>query len=52
MNRVNVAEASLFECSPETPWGMHQTVRENVCPRCGWIARPEAAGEADIPPIA
>ena len=36
-------EAGPLECSPETPWGLHQAVTENVCPRCGWVARGPAA---------
>ena len=31
MNRI--------ECSRETPWGIHLTVRNDEdCPRCGWTA--------------
>jgi hypothetical protein len=25
-------------CSPEAPCGNHPTLRDNVCPRCGWAA--------------
>ena len=27
-----------FECSPETPWGIHQSLQAHECPRCGWAA--------------
>ncbi|HEX9933500.1 MAG TPA: hypothetical protein VGB08_11715 [Allosphingosinicella sp.] len=28
-----------FECSPQTPWGLHAPVRnDEECPRCGWTA--------------
>jgi hypothetical protein len=25
-----------IECSKEAPWGIHQTLRDLECPRCGW----------------
>jgi hypothetical protein len=25
-----------IECSKEAPWGIHQTLRDLQCPRCGW----------------
>jgi hypothetical protein len=29
----------MFECSPETPWGLHAPIRnDELCPRCGWTA--------------
>ena len=35
-----------FECSPETPWGVHAQVRnDQECPRCGWTA-PGPLGDA------
>ena len=27
-----------FECSPDTPWGIHQSLQAYECPRCGWAA--------------
>ncbi|MFN3389756.1 MAG: hypothetical protein ACK40O_12590 [Allosphingosinicella sp.] len=23
-------------CTPQTPWGIHLSVGEHRCPRCGW----------------
>ena len=40
MNGFDGAPPGPMECSPATPWGFHPLVAENVCPRCGWIARP------------
>ena len=43
-----------FECTKDTPWGIHQSLEALECPRCGWTpdlpdsaaapALPEAAG--------
>jgi hypothetical protein len=44
MNGFDVDEGGPLECSPETPWGLHPAVTENVCPRCGWIARGDPGG--------
>jgi hypothetical protein len=32
-------------CSPAKPWGLHPIIVDNLCPRCGWLARPPAEGE-------
>jgi hypothetical protein len=32
-------------CSTASPWGIHVSLRENVCPRCGWVA--PGAGSPD-----
>ncbi len=45
MKPFDTLEANSLECSPETPWGLHPPVTDNVCPRCGWVAR-EPASEA------
>lgn len=35
-----------FDCSPETPWGIHGPLRNDEdCPRCGWTA-PGPRGDA------
>jgi hypothetical protein len=39
MNMTEGAEAAPLQCSPDSPWGLHPAVIENVCPRCGWVAR-------------
>jgi hypothetical protein len=46
MKSVEVTEIGPLECSPETPWGLHPAVMENVCPRCGWVAREISEDEA------
>lgn len=48
MANLDAPEAAPFECSPETPWGVHGVVTDNVCPRCGWIARsqPQPDGQS------
>jgi hypothetical protein len=28
----------IIECSKETPWGIHPSLRDDQCPRCGWEA--------------
>lgn len=28
----------MIHCSRETPWGIHASLREDHCPRCGFIA--------------
>jgi hypothetical protein len=28
----------MIRCSRETPWGIHDSLREDHCPRCGFIA--------------
>ena len=31
--------ANPFQCTPQTPWGIHLAVRNDEdCPRCGWTA--------------
>jgi hypothetical protein len=25
-------------CSTASPWGIHLSIRDNMCARCGWIA--------------
>ncbi len=52
MRGLEIAEGGPMQCTPETPWGLHPAVTENVCPRCGWVARRDAAGEADALPQA
>lgn len=40
-------------CTPEKPWGIHLSVGEQSCPRCGWAPggrRAPRAGPA-VPPI-
>jgi hypothetical protein len=37
------------ECSREAPWGIHETLRELECPRCGWA--PNRDELADGPPL-
>ena len=45
MNRI--------ECSEEAPWGIHQTLSDLECPRCGWGPdRDEAAAEPPLPDAA
>ena len=35
-----------FQCSPQTPWGIHPAIRNDEdCPRCGWTA-PGPKGDA------
>ena len=43
-----------FECSPVTPWGIHQAVRNDEnCPRCGWTAPgPKGDARADAAALA
>jgi hypothetical protein len=34
-----------FECSREAPWGIHLSLLESHCPRCGWEApKPKSPG--------
>jgi hypothetical protein len=49
MTAHDLAEAGPMKCSPETPWGLHPAVTENVCPRCGWVAR-DRMGD-DVEPL-
>ena len=37
-----------FECSPSTPWGIHQSLQAYECPRCGWEADGRQAS-AELP---
>jgi hypothetical protein len=32
-------------CSPAKPWGIHQPILDNLCPRCGWNALEPAEPE-------
>jgi hypothetical protein len=32
-------------CSPAKPWGLHPSIEDNLCPRCGWTAREAAEPE-------
>ena len=34
-------------CSAASPWGIHLSIRDNVCTRCGWTA-PRSAGAASL----
>ncbi|HEX8533277.1 MAG TPA: hypothetical protein VF662_03855 [Allosphingosinicella sp.] len=47
MTAVEIAENGPMECSPETPWGLHPAVLDNICPRCGWTARGLPGGDAE-----
>ena len=39
-----------IECSREAPWGIHQTLRDLECPRCGWgPARDEPEAASALP---
>lgn len=45
--------AGPVTCTPETPWGIHMSVGEQSCPRCGWApggrrAPPQDRGAAPI----
>jgi hypothetical protein len=44
-----------LHCSIAAPWGNHLTLRDNICPRCGWaapdcsaVAEPEIEGDPAI----
>jgi len=49
MNALELADVGPLECTPETPWGVHAPVTENVCPRCGWVARERTANASGTP---
>ena len=34
-------------CSAASPWGIHLSIRDNVCVRCGWTA-PGSGGGASL----
>jgi hypothetical protein len=34
-------------CSASSPWGIHLSIRDNVCARCGWTA-PRFTGAASL----
>lgn len=34
-------------CSPATPWGIHLSVGEQSCPRCGWAPEGRRAPPQD-----
>ena len=36
-----------IECSKAAPWGIHESLRDLECPRCGWSPEaPEARASA------
>ncbi len=36
-----------IQCSSDTPWGIHLSLEDHQCPRCGWtVDRPEAVAAA------
>ena len=37
-------------CAPETPWGIHLSVGEQSCPRCGWAPGGRRAPRAEPRP--
>ena len=40
-------------CSKAAPWGIHQTLRDLECPRCGWAADvPQEPSSAEAEPPA
>jgi hypothetical protein len=43
------AEMKTFECSKETPWGIHLSLVGEHCPRCGWEAPKPKSRSADEP---
>jgi hypothetical protein len=41
-----------IECSKEAPWGIHQTLRDLECPRCGWGPDREERTATSLPQAA
>ena len=42
-----------IECSKQSPWGIHQSLRDLECPRCGWgPERDEQDSPAALPEAA
>ncbi|HLL58683.1 MAG TPA: hypothetical protein VK391_02190 [Allosphingosinicella sp.] len=41
-------------CSTTAPWGNHVSLRDNICPRCGWTApgpgAPDAISDGGLEP--
>ena len=42
-------EMKKIECSKEAPWGIHQSLRDLECPRCGWGPDREAPAVQSLP---
>lgn len=43
-----------IECSKDAPWGIHESLLDLECPRCGWsVEAPEARAPAPAaePPL-
>ncbi len=38
-------------CTTEKPWGIHDTLRDHQCSRCGWSV-PDAGPKASEPAVA
>jgi hypothetical protein len=50
LHELNRTEpVKMIECSREKPWGMHQSLRDEHCPRCGWASPTPAAKAPAFP---